>query len=118
MTRHDSNTIIQFADDTTVVGLITNNNETAYREEVRDLTLWYKDNNLSLNVIKTKEMIVDYRNRRTEHAPILLEGAVVEQVESFKSHITWRPYHQQTNMVQAHQDSREEGKTTYSPSGD
>jgi hypothetical protein len=29
-------------------------------------------------------MIVDYRKRRTEHAPILIEGAVVEQVESFK----------------------------------
>jgi hypothetical protein len=27
-----SNSIIKFADDTTVVGLITNNNETAYRE--------------------------------------------------------------------------------------
>jgi hypothetical protein len=42
------------------------------------------DNNLSLNVIKTKEMIVDYWKRRTEHAPILVEGAAVEQVESFK----------------------------------
>jgi hypothetical protein len=29
-------------------------------------------------------MIVDYRKRRTEHAPILINGAVVEQVESFK----------------------------------
>jgi hypothetical protein len=46
--------IIKFADDTTVVGLITGNDETAYREEVRDLTVWCKDNNLSLNVIKTK----------------------------------------------------------------
>jgi hypothetical protein len=35
MARHDSNTIIKFADDTTVVGLITDNDETAYREEVR-----------------------------------------------------------------------------------
>ena len=34
-------------------------------------------------MIKTKEMIVDYRKRRTEHAPILINGAVVEQVESF-----------------------------------
>ena len=34
--RHDCNTIIKFADDTTVVGLITDNDETAYRE-VRDL---------------------------------------------------------------------------------
>ena len=81
--RHDSNTIIMFADDTTVIGLITDNDETAYRVEVRDLTVWCKDNNLSVNVIKTKEMIVDYRKRRTEHAPILINGAVVEQVESF-----------------------------------
>ena len=41
-------------------------------------------NNLSLSVTKTKEMIVDYRKRRTEHAPILIDWAVVEQVESFK----------------------------------
>jgi hypothetical protein len=41
-------------------------------------------NNLSLNVIKTKEMIVDYRKRRTEYAPILIDGAAGEQIESFK----------------------------------
>ena len=76
--KHDSNTIIKFSDDTTVVGLITDNDETAYREEVRDLAMWCQDNNLSLNVIKTKEMIVDYRKRRTEHAPILIDEAVVE----------------------------------------
>jgi hypothetical protein len=29
-------------------------------------------------VIKTKEMIVYYRKRRTEHAPILIDVAVVE----------------------------------------
>ena len=46
--------------------------------------MWFKDNNFSLNVTKKKEMIVDYRKRRTEHAPILIDGAVVEQVESFK----------------------------------
>ena len=59
-----------------VVGLITDNDETAYREEVRDLAVWCQENNLSLNVIKTKEMIVDYRKRSAERA-------VVEQVESF-----------------------------------
>jgi hypothetical protein len=80
--RHDSNTIITLP-MTTVVGMITNNNDTAYRE-FRDLAVWCQDNNLSLNVIKTKEMIVDYRKKRTEHAPILIDGAVVEQVESFK----------------------------------
>ena len=79
--RH--NTIVTFSDDTTVVGLITDNDETAYRE-VRDLAVWCQDNNHSLNVIKTKEMIVDYRKKRTKHSPILIYGAAVEQVESFK----------------------------------
>ena len=34
MATHASNSIIKFADDTTVVGLITNNDETPYREEL------------------------------------------------------------------------------------
>ena len=74
MPTHDSNTIIKLANDTTVVGLITDNNETAYREEVRDLAVWCQDNNLSLNVIKTKDMIVDYKKRRAEHAPFTSTG--------------------------------------------
>ena len=46
--RHNSKNIIKFADDRTVVGLIPDNDETAYREEVRDLTAWCKDNILSI----------------------------------------------------------------------
>ena len=70
-------TIIKFSHNTKVVGLITDNDGTAYREVVRDLAVWCQDNNLSLNVIKTKEMIVDYKERRTEHAPILINGCSV-----------------------------------------
>ena len=55
--RHDSNTIIKFADDTTVVGHITDNDETAYRDGVRDLARWCQNNNLSLNVTKTNDKI-------------------------------------------------------------
>jgi hypothetical protein len=51
--KHDSNTIIKFSDNTTVVGLITDNDETANREDVRDLAVWCQDNNLSLSVKKT-----------------------------------------------------------------
>jgi hypothetical protein len=36
--KHDSNTIVKFADDTTVVDLITDNDETACREEVSMVT--------------------------------------------------------------------------------
>jgi hypothetical protein len=69
MAKHDFNTISNFADNTTVLGLITDNDETAYREEVRELAVWCQDNNLSLNVSQTKELIVDYRKRKDEQAP-------------------------------------------------
>ena len=78
--KHNSNTIIKFAEDTTVVAMITDDDETVYRWEVRDLAVWYQDNNLYLNFSKTKELIVDYR----KHALIHINGAVVEWVESFK----------------------------------
>ena len=67
----------KFADD---------NDKTAYREEVRDLTVWCKDSNLSLNVIKTKEMIVDYKKRRTENTSILNDGAVVDRLRTWVKH--------------------------------
>ncbi len=51
---HSSNVIVKFADDTTVIGLITDNDETAYREEVSTLTKWCPENHLSLNIDKTK----------------------------------------------------------------
>ena len=44
------------------------NDETASREEVRDLAVWCQDNNLSLNVSKIKELIMDNRKRKTEQA--------------------------------------------------
>ncbi|XP_055776853.1 carboxypeptidase N catalytic chain isoform X2 [Salvelinus fontinalis] len=39
---------------------------------------------LTLNVNKTKEMIVDFRKKQREHPPIHIDGTVVEKVESFK----------------------------------
>ena len=54
MAKHASNSIIKFSDDTTVVGLITNDDETANREEVRALGVWCLENNLSLNVNKKR----------------------------------------------------------------
>jgi hypothetical protein len=54
MAMHTSNSI-KCADDTPVVGLISNNDEIAYREEVRSLVEW------SLNVNKMKELIMDFR---------------------------------------------------------
>ena len=80
VTTHASNSIIKFADNTTIVDLITNIDETAYREEVKALAEWC----LSLNVNKTKELIVDFRKQQMEHTPIHIDGTAVEKVESLK----------------------------------
>ena len=59
---HNSNIIFKIADDTVVVGLITGDDESAYRE-VSNLAVWCGSNNLSLNIGENKELIVDDRKR-------------------------------------------------------
>ena len=58
---------------------------------MRVLVEWCHENNLSLNVIKTTELIVDFRKQQREHTHIHIDGTAVEKVKSFKSlgvHIT------------------------------
>ncbi len=81
---NSSNVIVKFADDTTVIGLITDNDETAYRAEVSTLTKWCQENHLSLNIDKTKELVVDFRRQSREHTPITIDKTPVERVNSFK----------------------------------
>ncbi len=66
---HSSNVIVKYADDTTVIGLITDNDETAYREEVSTLTKWCQENHLSLNIDKTKWWITGDRAENTHPSP-------------------------------------------------
>ena len=68
---HDSNTIIVFADDTPVVGLIIDYDEAAYKGRSET---WCQNNKFSLNVCKTKELIMDYRKRRCKHTHIYING--------------------------------------------
>uniref|UniRef100_A0A3P8WVL5 Peptidase M12B domain-containing protein n=1 Tax=Cynoglossus semilaevis TaxID=244447 RepID=A0A3P8WVL5_CYNSE len=82
---HASNSLIKFADDTTIVGLISNNNETPYRKEVQALAAWCSDNHLNLNTKKTKEIIIDFRKTgSTPHSGLSINGEEVEQVRNFK----------------------------------
>ncbi|KAK3531441.1 hypothetical protein QTP70_020527 [Hemibagrus guttatus] len=93
---HSSSHIIKFTDDMTVVGLISKNDESVSREEVQQLTSWCKANNLSLNVEKTKEMVVGFRRAQSDHSPLNINGSNVEIVKSTKflcvhlaEHLTW-----------------------------
>ncbi|XP_072516687.1 uncharacterized protein [Salminus brasiliensis] len=82
--KHSSNSIIKFDNDTTVLGLISKGDESAYREEVQQLTDWCTVNNLHWNVEKTKEMVVDFRKTRRDHSPLNINGSSVEIVKSTK----------------------------------
>ncbi|KAF7649075.1 hypothetical protein LDENG_00147890 [Lucifuga dentata] len=75
--RFSTNHIIKFADDMTVVGLISNNDESAYRMEVEQLTAWCRSHNLVLNVDKT-------RASKHQHTPLSIDGAAVERVSNVK----------------------------------
>ena len=80
-----SNLIVKFADDTTVLGLINNNNEMDYRTEVQHLAAWCVDNNLMLNIKKTKEIIVDPRKKKqNNHLPLSIGSEAVERVAHFR----------------------------------
>eukprot|EP00061_Rhincodon_typus_P013521 g39931.t1 len=76
------NTIYKFANDTTVVGWISNSNESKCRREIEGLVTGCNENNLSPNIGKTKELIIDFRKKGGEHTPIYIDGTEVERVKS------------------------------------
>ena len=76
--------MIKFSDDTTLEGLISNDDESEYKREVEELVGWCSENNLELNVSKTKEIVIDFRKNKGPTTPLSINGEVVEQVKSFK----------------------------------
>jgi len=70
---------------------------------------WCDDNNLSLNISKTKEIVIDFRKCSGGHAPVYISGDKVEIVESFKclgvqitNNLPWS-LHADTIVKKAHQ---------------
>ncbi|KAK1794574.1 hypothetical protein P4O66_001253 [Electrophorus voltai] len=67
------------------MGLISDNDERAYLEEVKHLENWCQENHLLLNVSKTKELIVDCSKKQEWHyQTVRISGTTVETVDSFR----------------------------------
>eukprot|EP00061_Rhincodon_typus_P017346 g46000.t1 len=75
---------LQVADDGTIVGQISNNDKTKYRRKVEGLATWCNENYLSLDISKTKELIIDFRKKGGEDAFIYINRTKVEGVKSIK----------------------------------
>lgn len=56
----------------TVMGLIQDSEEKAYREEVELFRNWY--NSLILNVEKTKEILIDFTRKQPIYTPIYISS--------------------------------------------
>ncbi len=53
--------------------------------EVNELAEWCGANNLSLNVEKIKEVVLDFRRRNSiDHPPLTIDSSTVERVSSTK----------------------------------
>uniref|UniRef100_A0A8C9W5N2 Reverse transcriptase domain-containing protein n=1 Tax=Scleropages formosus TaxID=113540 RepID=A0A8C9W5N2_SCLFO len=76
--------LLKFADDTTLIGLIQDGDESAYRQEVKEVAVWCSHNNLELNTLKTVEMIVDFRRNTSALSPLTIMNSTVATVESFR----------------------------------
>ena len=76
--------ILKYADDTVIIGLLSNNDETSYRQEVMKFCKWCDDNYLNLNVSKTKEMLVDFRKIKSVISPLNIKDENVEIVSNYK----------------------------------
>ncbi len=76
--------LLKFADDTTLIGLIQDGDESAYRQEVKELAVWCSLNNLELNTLKTVEMIVDFRRNPPALPPLTIMNSTETAVESFR----------------------------------
>ncbi|KAM8877844.1 uncharacterized protein ACB058_003534 [Synchiropus picturatus] len=80
---HESVKLIKFADDTTIIGLISDGDESAYRREAERLVSWCSHNNLELNAQKTVEMVIDFRRVTVSLSPLMLAGLPIPIVDSF-----------------------------------
>ena len=81
---HPSVKLLKFADDTTLIGLISNGDEAAYRKEVDSLAFWCSQNHLELNALKTVEMVADFRRSPAPTIPLIMCDSPVNTVESFR----------------------------------
>ncbi|KAI5086940.1 gastrula zinc finger protein XlCGF28.1-like, partial [Silurus meridionalis] len=75
--------IIKFADDSVIVSLL-DKEDSVHGFVLVDFIDWCKLSFLDINVLKTKEMIVDFRKNRTAISPVVINDHAVEIVHHFK----------------------------------
>ena len=76
--------VVKFADDTELVGKISNDEDTIYHKQIENFVNWCDKNYLYLNVSKTKERCIDFRKKQRCPKPVYIKGEAVESVDTYK----------------------------------
>ncbi len=63
---------------------IAGGDESAYQDEVEQLSVWCTKKNLILNTTKTKELIIEFKRKKTDIQPLFISGDCVERVSGFR----------------------------------
>ena len=76
--------LVKFADDTELVGKISNDEDALYHKQIENFVIWCDKNYLYLNVSKTKEMCIDFRKNQRCPKPVYIKGEAAERVDTYK----------------------------------
>ena len=81
---NESCSIVEFADVTVLIGLISDDDSSKYVDEINKFATYCEANFLELDVKKTKEMIIDLRKSKALPDPIIIDDHIVEHVSTYK----------------------------------
>ncbi len=84
VSTQDNTVIIKYADDTTILGLIKGGDESGYRKQVDNIITYGEENELILNVSKTREIVMDFRKKSPPLQPLFIKGTGVERADSHR----------------------------------
>ena len=71
--------LLKFADDSSILTFLrTPTDEIIYKNYIIDFTNWCEEHNLLLNVLKTKELIIDFRVKKEPLLPVKIKDQDVD----------------------------------------
>ena len=67
-----------------LIGFISDDDSSKYADEINKFATHFKINFLNINVMKTKNMIIDFRKSKALPDPIIINDHTVQRVSTYK----------------------------------
>ena len=74
----------KFSDDTAIIARVTEGNDLEYRKVITNFVTWCELTHLCINGSRTKEVVIDFRRKAPQTAPVNIQGLDIEIVEEYK----------------------------------